>query len=349
MALGIAAAGALGCGGGDALALDVDVRDTKPDALDVVVKTLPGAELRFEGQTKTAGDRAGDVFSVKKSALKVGKNTFTVEATAGVLFSKKSASKSATWEADAKSLVRFRAPANVADAEGTFACEGVMCGTGTFRATKAGKLPLDVESAVAASITVEGQKVQLAPGKPSSVEIDLTPRLATAAAAPSDRLALSVVLEAQGAKSADVLSLTGGALADIASRRFAEIERGPVTFAGEATGGEPADALVVVGYPGAKLLAVGKPGKVQDVDFVAVAKPAERFFGCGKTQADGTGILYTDLEVKVYDRRTAAVVTTKKLLADRVPCPPASSGQTKVKSDVREDDVRKVLAEVLKK
>jgi hypothetical protein len=123
-----------------------------------------------------------------------------------------------------------------------------------------------------------------------------------------------------------------------------------VTFDGEGASTDPSDVLAVVGLPGRKLIAVGKPGKVQDVDLVGVGKPAERFFSCAKSgQPDGTGILHTDLEVKVFDRRTGAPVGTKELLADRVPYPPEKSGQTKVKSDVREDDVKKVLAELLKK
>ena len=212
----VCVAPALACGGGDALSLDLEIKDTKPDELQLVVKTLPGAEISFDGQIKTAGERAGDSFAIKKSALKLGTNRFAVGATLGVLFSKKSAIKTVTWEGEPKSLLRFRAPATVADPEGTMTCEGLLCGSGSFRATKAGKL----------------------------------------------------VLEAGGAKATDTLTLAGGALGDLAARHLADIEKGPVAFAGETPGGDPADALVVLGFPGAKILAVGKPVKLQEVDFV---------------------------------------------------------------------------------
>jgi hypothetical protein len=341
----------VGCGGGsDALALDLEIKEAKADELQLVVKTLPGAEIKFEGQTKTAGEKSGDTFAIPKSRLKLGTNTFTVDATGGFFLSKKSATKSATFDAQPKNLLRFEAPAAVSEPEGTLACEGSMCGAATFKTTRAGKLPVEVKSVLAASLTIDGKKLEVGPGKSAPVEIDLAPRFAGAAAGHSDKLALPVVLESGGAKASDTLTLAGTALSDLAALKLASIEQGPVILAGEAASADPADLLVVVGFPGRKLIAVGKAGKLQDVDFVGVGKPAERFFSCAKSgQPDGTGILYTDLDVKVYDRRTGASVGSKKLLADRVPCPPEKSGQTKVKSDVREDDVRRVLAEFLKK
>ena len=113
---------------------------------------------------------------------------------------------------------------------------------------------------------------------------------------------------------------------------------------GEEAPKEPKrNLMLVVGAPTRKLIAVGKPGKYADVDLVGVAKKTERSFSCG---ADSE-ILYNDLEVRVVDRRTAKTIGTKKVLADRISCPPTATG--KLTGEVREDDMKHVLSEFLTK
>jgi hypothetical protein len=337
----------LGCDPGS-VPLDVEVKDGTAvggrwDELQVLAKTAPGTLVKFEGEAKDSGDQATVAFIYPKGKLKLGKNTLTVEAVQGSILGKKTATGTATWEAAPKGLVKFHS-ATVVDAEGELTCGGIMCGTPSFKVTKAGRLPIDVESAIAGTVTVDAQKSTVTPGKKSSVEVDLVGRLPVMAVGKED-LSLLIGLDAAGGKASDTLDLSGNALSAVAARFFSGIEKGPVLFAGEAAAPKKPELLVVVGAPTSKLIVVGKPGTYQDVDLVAVAKPVERFFGCGKAEG-GAGILYTDLEVKAYDRRTGAVAGTRKLLADRVTCPPTPVGT--VKGAVREDDVRKVLAELLK-
>ena len=123
--------------------------------------------------------------------------------------------------------------------------------------------------------------------------------------------------------------------------------QGPLLFAGEtapSTPNAPPTSLVVLGAPSAPLLSVGSAKTFKDVDLVAIGTPSERVFPCPA----GAGLLYVDLPVKVYARRTGAVVGTKTLSADRTTCPPTPAAQP-LKSAVREDDTKRVLAEFLKK
>jgi hypothetical protein len=315
----------------------------KGDEVEIVVKTIPGVDLTYAGQTKSLGDKATESFAVPKSGLKLGKNTFTVAALKGGALGKQTATATVDWDATPKGLVRVFAVGG--DTEATLSCSGTMCGTSAFKATKAGKLPIEIESALDAQITIEGQTATASPGKRGKVEVDLLTKLPKATVGQTERVALGLQMDAGGAKAEDTLELAGPLLADLAAVELAKVERGPVPFPGDAAGGDPR-MLVAVGVPGSKLVVVGKAGTFADVDLVALAKPVERFFGCGKT--DAAGIIYTDLEVTVYDRRTAKQVGTRKLRADRVACP-ATPTAGQLRGAVREDDVRRVLGEMLKK
>src|SRR5439155_5920321 len=98
-----------------------------------------------------------------KSTLRLGKNSFAVGAKVGALFSKKEASKTVEFDAQPKTLLRFHG-SNMGDAE-ALACTGAMCGDPSLKATKAGRLPVELESAIAATVTVGGAKADVAPGQ----------------------------------------------------------------------------------------------------------------------------------------------------------------------------------------
>src|SRR4051812_48257030 len=85
-----------GCDNASTFPLDLEVKDgvatpgAKWDEIQLLVKSLPGAEVRFGDQTKSMeGTRATEQFAVPKSGLKLGKNSFVVHAKTGALFSKK--------------------------------------------------------------------------------------------------------------------------------------------------------------------------------------------------------------------------------------------------------------------
>jgi hypothetical protein len=248
-----------------------------------------------------------------------------------------------TWDATPKSLLRFWAPA-VEGAEGDLTCASAMCASTTLKVAKGAKLPLEVEGALAGNVTVQGQKAALAPPARAKVEIDLASVLGGVGVG-KEEISLPIALEAAGGTAKDTLPLSGPAITALAARMLAGVESGPVLFGAEAASTDKPDSLVVVGVPSAKIVVAGKSGTYADVDLVGVAKPVERFFGCG---SGGSGILYYDLQVKAYDRRTGKPAGEKKLMADRVPCPPTATGGV-LKSNVREDDVKKVLAELLVK
>jgi hypothetical protein len=332
-----------------ALPLEVEVRDRgavtggKLDELEIIAKTLPSTEVQCEGQTKDTGAQAEVSFVVSKSQLKLGPNTFAVTASSGGTLSKRTRAKAATWDATPKSVLRFWAP-SVGDTEGDLTCGSAMCASPTLRIASDAKLPLEIEGAIAGNVTVQREKAALTPGARAKIEIDLGGVLGSLGVGKEDA-SLPILLESGGAKVSDTLPLGGPALTALAARMLAEIVRGPVLFGAEARSSDPPDSLVVVGAPGAKIIAAGKSGAYADVDLVGVAKPVERFFGCG---AGGSGILYYDLEVKVYDRRTGRGAGEKKLLADRVPCPPSARSGV-LKANVREDDMKRVLSELLVK
>ncbi len=337
-----------GCDTVSTVPIDVQIQDGAlvPGAswnqLQLVVRSRPGAELRVGDETKSMdATRATEVFLVPKAGLHLGKNTIVVHATIGALLSKKEAEKTAEWFAEPRALLRFEGSSH-GDAE-SLTCQGTMCGS-ALRATKAGHLPVEVESAIPGTLTMGGSKAELAPGKRTALELDLVALIGARNAGETTQLSIPFSFEANGTKADDVLELGGSALSDLTARIFAGAEQNAVVIPGDQA---PQDAtrnlMLVVGAPTHKLIAVGKPGKFADVDLVGVAKKTERSFACG---AD-TEILYNDLEVHVVDRRTAKTIGTKKILADRVSCPPTASG--KLTGEVREDDVKKVLSDFLTK
>jgi hypothetical protein len=239
-------------------------------------------------------------------------------------------------------LLRFH-PSSKGDAE-AIACIGAMCAEPNLKVTKAGHLPIDVESAIPGTVTLGKSRADVGPGTRGTLDLDLLALVALRTVGEVTQLGVPFSFEANGVIVDDALELGGAGLSDFTARAFAQVEQSPLTFAGETAPKDPKrDLLLVVGAPAKKFIAVGRQGKFGDVDLVGVAKKAERSFACG---AD-TEILYNDLEIRVVDRRSAKTVGTKKLLADRVSCPPTPAG--KLTGEVREDDVKRVLAEFLDK
>ena len=113
----LVALGALGACDAGVLPLSIEIKDGaaapggNPDEIELLVKTIPGAEIHFEGQTRNTGDKANESFVVSKSKLKLGKNVFTVDATASALFSKKAATATGTYDAQARDVLRFESSA----------------------------------------------------------------------------------------------------------------------------------------------------------------------------------------------------------------------------------------------
>ncbi len=353
---------ATGCDGGGTFPLALEVKDNgtlagaggKPDEIALIVKTIPDTEVRFQGERRNVAGKAVETFVIPKSKLKLGKNTFTVEATTGVLFSKKTATATATWDAPVKAFLRFYPTGG--DARNTLTCSGAMCGATNFKFENNGKLGVEAESALEGTLSLGGKKDAVGPGKRPSFELDLSSLLPTVPFAQRDTLTVPFVLEASGAlagsdeKASETFTLQGPALEAAIIKELSRVEQGPVTFAAEGAAPAEPRAIAVVNTvvaTKATLLVVGKPANVTEVDLVALAKPAERFFSCGGAATSASGILYLDLELKVFERRTGRVVHTHKLMADRVACPPTpTTGQ--VKAEVRESDIRRALADLLK-
>jgi hypothetical protein len=336
-----------GCGGATPLPIELEIKDAaagaKWDELELVVKSLPGAEIQFGNETKSMdATRATEQFTVAKSTLKLGKNSFVVRAKTTALFSKREGEKTIEWDARPKALLRVHGSSK-GDAE-ALTCADALCGDPTIKITKAGRLPLEVESAVSGSIAIAGSKADVAPGQRATIDVDLMTLVAARPVGELAQVSIPFSFEANGVKADDALELEGAALSDFTARAFAQVEQAPLAFAGETA---PKDAkrnlLVVVGAPARKFIVVGTPGKFGDVDLVGVAKKSERTFACGTD----TEILYNDLEIRVLERRTAKSIGSKKLLADRVSCPPTPAG--KLTGEVREDDVKRVLGEFLTK
>ena len=343
----IGLAGALAACGSSTLPLDVEVKDGiaiaggKWDELQLVVKSLPGAEIQFGAETKSMeATRAVEQFRVPKTTLKLGKNSFVVRAKIATLLSKREAEKTVEWNAEPKTLLRFQGSPK-GDAE-ALSCVGAMCGQPTLKATKSGVLPLEIESAVAGTLNIAGSKVNVTPGQKAALDLDLLSLVAARNVGEMAQLNVPFSFESGGTKADDAFELGGTALSDLVARTFAQVEQGPLAFSGEKAPAEPKRAsLLVVGAPVRKFIAVGSQGKFADVDLVGVAKKAERQVAC----AADSEIIYNDLEIRVVDRRSAKTLGTKKLRADRVSCPPTASG--KLTGEVREDDVKRVLAEFL--
>ena len=338
----------VGCDTVSTVPIDVQIQDgtlvpgARWNQLQVTVKSLPGAELRVGNETKSMdATRATETFLVPKADLHLGKNVIVAHARIGALFSKKESMKTSEWVADPKTLLHFEASPS-GDAE-ALTCQSTMCGS-PLRVTKTGRLPIEVESAIPGTLIMAGSKAEVAPGRRTALDLDVVALLGARNVGEVTQLAIPFSFEAGGAKGDDVLEVGGAAVSDLAARIFAQVEERPIVIPGDVAPREAKrNLLLVVGAPTSKLIAVGKPGKFADVDLVGVAKKSERSFACG---ADSE-ILYNDLEVHVVDRRTAKTIGTKKLLADRVSCPPTVTG--KITGDVREDDVRHVLSEFLTK
>jgi hypothetical protein len=358
------------------LPIDLEVKDHGVAAsgvpgttseLELIAKTQPGAEIHFEGQTKNLGDHASESFTIPKARLKIGKNTFTVDGTAGALFSKKAGTASVTWDAGIRGLLRIgpqpaasgRAGEAVPDSSGALPCTSAVCAKPSLRLTTRGTLPLQIDSAIAATVTIGDAKTTAGPGETGKLEVDLRTRMGDLVAYAEPKIPLEVAMLADGQRAAETIDLGGAAVADFIADAFMHVEEGPVTFAGETptAPGTPPLWLVVVGVPGRKVILVSAPASAASptlphykaIDLVAVAHKTERVFGCG----GGTEILYADLDVRVFERRTAKPVAAKLLRADRIPCPPASgpgavAAGTKLEGVVREDDMKKVLGEVLR-
>jgi hypothetical protein len=345
--LGCGAMGA--CGGASSLPVELEIKDSaavpggKWDEIQLVVKSLPGAEVQFAGQTKNMdATRATEQFSVPKSSLKLGKNSFVVRAKTGALFSKREGEKTIEWDAQPKTLLRFHTSSK-GDAE-ALTCAGALCGEPNLKVTKAGRLPLEVESAIAGTITMGGSKAEVASGQRAALEVDLLSLVAARSVGELSQISIPFSFEANGSKGDDVLELGGAGLSDFTARAFSQVEQAPLAFAGENAPKDPKRSLLlVVGAPARKFIVVGNQGKFSDVDLVGVAKKSERTFACGPD----TEIQYNDLDIRVLDRRTAKTIGSKKLLADRVSCPPTPAG--KLTGEVREDDVKRVLGEFLTK
>lgn len=342
------------CDGGGAFPLEIEVKDgastpgKKPDELELLVKTVPDTEVRFEGRVVQTGDKPTASFVVPKSELKLGKNTFAVEATTGVFVSKKTAKATATWDATVRSLVRVH-PSGDGDTPVT--CAGAMCAAPAFKIDKTGKLGGQLESAIAGRATVgaAASKLDLAAAKRTPFSIDVGAMLGSISLTERSSIEVSIGLEAGGERSTDKVTFQGPAIEGALATSLARVATGPLTFPGE--GGAPpaprAVAVVMTSTTGpSKVLVSGPAKKAEDLDLIAVAKPVERFFACGGAATSASGILYLDLEVTTYERRSGKTVGTRKLMADRVPCPPTpTAGQ--VKAEVRELDVLRAAGESL--
>jgi hypothetical protein len=344
----VACASLLACEGGP-LPLDVSVGEPAAaagprDKVELVVKSVPGADLTFQGKTESTGESPNHTFSIPKSSLKLGKNTFTVEGVGGSFPGKRIGSATATLDVTPKMLMHFGSPPNVAQ-EGAFTCGGTMCDATSIAFTKPGLMPLAVKSDIASVMRFDSREISLTAGVVQVVEVNLVSQLTTFPIAQGDELQLPFTIQANNEKATDTLVLRGNGMTGVALRELRKVEQGPLTFAGEAAApSDKRDALVVIGAPSVPLIVVGKAKTFQDVDLVAIATPTEHRFPC----PTGAGLLYVDMQVKVYARRTGAVVGTKAVSADRTTCPPTPAADV-LKSVVREDDTKHVMAEFLKK
>jgi hypothetical protein len=202
-----------------------------------------------------------------------------------------------------------------------------------------------ITSDIGATVTVDSKKVAVAAGAHETLQLDLVTKLGAANVSQNDGVTFAISVEANGETATDTLTLTGSGVTELAARELAKVEHGPLLFAGETAGPSKAAAsLVVVGAPSGPLILVGSAKTFADVDLVGVATPSDRRFPC----PNGAALLYIDTVVKVYARRTGSLVGTKSLSADRTTCPPTPSTEP-LKSAVREDDTKRVLAEMLKK
>lgn len=344
--LSIALTNLTACDGGP-LPLQVDAHEaTTPgnaDKVELIVKASPGVDLTVDGKTENTGESPNRTFLIPKSKLKLGTNMLAVAATRSSLGNTSSATANAKLEVGPKMVLHVQG-ADGAPNEGSFTCTGAMCAATSVPYAKAGKMALSVMSDIKAKLTIEGKSVELTAGKKTPVDIDLLAKLAQTSVTQNEDLTFPLTLEADGAKLTENLILHGTGMNDIAARELAKAANGPVLFPGETASNDAPDAMVVVGAPSAPILLVGNAKTFADVDLVGIGAPSERKFPC----PNGATLLYIDLDVRVVNRRTGASVGQKTISVDRTTCPPIATTQP-LKSVVREDDTKKVLADTFLK
>lgn len=333
------------CDGG-ALPLTAEAHEaTTPgnaDKIEVVVKTEPGVDVTVAGKTENTGESPNRTFLVPKSQLKLGTNMLDVGGVRSSLGSKSIATAKTKLEVGPTMVLHVQG-ADGAPNEGTFTCPGAMCGATSIPYAKSGKMALAITSDIKTKLTIEGKSMDLAAGAKTPVDVDLIAKLGTMPVGQTEDVLFPLTLEGDGAKLTENLVLRGNGMIDIAARELGKAASGPVMFPGEPASSDPPDAMVVLGAPSAPLIVVGKAKTFADVDLVGIGTQTERKFPC----PNGT-ILYIDLDVKVVNRRTGASVGQKTISADRTSCPPIPTTQP-LKSTVREDDTKKVLADTFLK
>jgi hypothetical protein len=206
------------CDASTPLPLDVEIKEGagvaggKWDELQLIVKSLPGAEIQFGNETKNMeGQRAVEQFRVPKSSLKLGKNSFVVRGKIAALLSKREGEKKVEWDAEPKALLRFQGSTK-GDAE-ALSCIGAMCGQPTLKATKSGRIPIEVESAVAGILTVGGSKVDVTPGQRAALDLDLLSLVAGRNVGELSQVSVPFSFEASGPRRT-TFELGGPALSD---------------------------------------------------------------------------------------------------------------------------------------
>jgi hypothetical protein len=335
-----------GCEDSTPIPLDVMFENAKDFAsLTAKVRTLPETDVTLGGETKTAGATGLLEFPMKKSTLKVGDNTLAVSAVRNSFASKRSTVANANWVGTPNEFLRFHASGG--DAPGTLTCSGPLCADASFKWNKDGTLRLDLESAVAATVTLADQTLPLAVGNRATASVQLWNLAGAALVTETEaKVTIPVALEQNGVKQQTTLVLAGAAIADVVARRILTIASSPVRFPKEE---EDAvlDSALVAGVKDTALVSVGQTKRFQDVDLVGIATESERDFSCTGAAA-GTSIVYHDLSVRMFERRTGKFVAEKKVSADRVACPPKSTG-ARSQVFVRENDIKQVVGELLKK
>ncbi len=337
-----------GCDGGT-VPLSVEVREAagsgNADKVEVFVKSAPGVDLTVDGRTENTGTLPNRSFLVPKSRLKLGANTLTVGATRSSLGSRSTATASAKIDLSPRNVLHVKGD-DGAPHEASFLCPGAMCAAPSIAFAKSGKMQLSVVSDVSAKLTLEGKSVALAAGVKTPVDVDLVAKLGQTPVTRNEDAAFPATLEADGATLTEPLILRGPGMNELAARELAKAASGPVRFPGEPepAPAKPPEAMVVTGAPSGPLIVIGGAKTFADVDLVGVGTASERRFPC----PSGAVLVYVDLDVKVVNRRTGAVVGQRTLSADRTTCPPTPTAQP-LKSAVREDDTRKVMTEAFLK
>jgi type 1 fimbria pilin len=108
------------------------------------------------------------------------------------------------------------------------------------------------------------------------------------------------------------------------SSRLSKVTNGSVLFAGETAKAGRASLLAVGDIPSPKLF--GNAATVRDVDRVAVITGSSREKACGEYKDTKGGstrvkVTFTDLQVRVHDRRTGTSIARKDFPAPPKDCP----------------------------